>query len=159
MSDHAYQDMSNGLEPFPPRSRAALPVRLGDKVISLASLGEDPAIAGQDEKAAPRRNWASVVDLIQEAGEAIRITEDRCQELEAQLSGVMAQAAEDVRRLAAQLAASEQRNTRTEERLRAAEARAAEAEGWLVRVQDAVVRTFGLVGGRSDAGAAHRDAD
>ena len=146
MSDQAVRD--NGASPGPTvlvRPRPTPPLRLGERVLSFANgSGEDVGVPLGDDRPAPApvRNWSSAVDLIQEASEAIRISEERSGELEAQLNQTVAQAAEDVRRLSGQLAGSEQRLARTEERLRAAEARAAEAEAWLVRLHDAVVSAF-----------------
>lgn len=94
---------------------------------------------------APLRDWSSAIDLIQEASEAIRISEERSSELEAQLNQVTAQAAEEMKRLHGLVASGEQRLARSEERLKAAEARAVEAEAWLVRMHDAVLTAFSSV--------------
>lgn len=89
------------------------------------------------------REWASAVDLIREASEAIRVGEERAAELEAQLAQVVAQADLEIRRLEQEVATGVQNLARSEERVRLAEVRAAEAEEWLVRLHDAAIEAFG----------------
>ncbi|WP_342110395.1 hypothetical protein [Methylobacterium sp. SI9] len=89
------------------------------------------------------REWASAVDLIREASEAIRVGEERAAELEAQLAQVVAQADLEIRRLEQEVATGVQNLARSEERVRLAEARATEAEEWLVRLHDAAIEAFG----------------
>jgi small-conductance mechanosensitive channel len=91
----------------------------------------------------PSRDWSSALDLIQEATEAISISEERAADLEAQLHQVTTNANEEIRQLSAKVAASERRAQKAEERARSAEARASEAETWLVRMHDAVLNGFG----------------
>ena len=114
--------------------------RGSDKVVSLVVPGAaSPEAAGP----AASRDWSSALDLVREAGEAIRIAEERATDLQSQLHRVTAQATAEVRRLETQLANAAQLALKAEERARVAEQRAAEAEGWLVRLYDAVMTSFG----------------
>ncbi|WP_375408706.1 hypothetical protein [uncultured Methylobacterium sp.] len=106
------------------------------RVTSQRSIqGEPPAPTGD-------RDWSSSLDLIHEATEAIRISEERAADLEQELDRVTAQGQERARLLEAQVAAAERRTEKAEERTRMAEKRASEAEAWLVRLHDAIVAGF-----------------
>lgn len=117
--------------------------RPGDKVISFSPALSDTASADGGTPPLPQRDWTSAIDLVQEAAEAIRISEERAVELENQLRSVIGQAEEEVRQLQKTLAASQQMVSQAEDRARRAEARAQEAESWLVRIHDAVFTAFG----------------
>ena len=95
------------------------------------------------EGAGGRRDWSASLDLIHEATEAIRISEERSSELEQELERTAARALERAETLEAQLAAAQNR-------AELAERRAAEAEEWLARLHDAVVAGFTRKG-REDA--------
>lgn len=121
--------------------------RPGDRVfpISQAMAGREPAWRGDAAPApspAPVRDWSSAIELIEEASQAIRINEDRVRDLEEQLHDVTRQADEEVQRLNLQIAAADQKLQLMTTAARAAEARAIEAETWLARVHDAVVKTL-----------------
>lgn len=177
MTDQAFKDGPNTMGPPTPQTpgRSTLPTRFGDKVVSFTLPridGEKPKTEDfrteefrseefrgdefrSEERApdalpsAPTRDWSSAIDLIHEASEAIRISQERSVDLETQLEQVMAQATNEVQRLNAQIVAGEQKLAATEERLRNTEARALEAEGWLVRLHDAIFTAF--TGPRPDA--------
>jgi predicted nucleic acid-binding Zn-ribbon protein len=113
----------------------------GIKILELGAPGSgspDSRLAG-----APQRDWSSALDLIQEASEAIRLSEERSADLEAELREISAKSAETTRQLEGQLATVERRLAKMEERARAAEARANDSEAWLVRVNDSLVAAFG----------------
>ncbi|MBX9931610.1 MAG: hypothetical protein K2Y56_08745 [Methylobacterium sp.] len=96
-----------------------------------------------------RRDWSSALDLIHEATAAIRISEERSSELEAELQRTVVQALERAKFLEAQIAVAENRAM-------LAEQRASDAEEWLARLHDAVVTGFGRKApsaGRDDDGA------
>lgn len=80
---------------------------------------------------------------MQEAAEAIRISEERAVDLENQLRSVISQAEDEVRQLQKTLASNQVLLSQAEDRARRAEARAKEAETWLVRIYDAVFTAFG----------------
>lgn len=118
--------------------------RPGDKVINFSpAMSDNASAADGGTPALPQRDWVSAIDLVQEAAEAIRISEERAVDLENQLRSVIGQAEEEVRQLQKSLASSQQSLSQAEERARRAEARAKEAETWLVRIYDAVFTAFG----------------
>jgi len=154
MSDRASIDAAyNGSPNVMMRAWQAKADATPEKVVSFLGLesrnGAFATIDGPTEGVAPApapapaREWASAVDLIREASEAIRVGEERAAELEAQLAQVVAQADLEIRRLEQEVATGVQNLARSEERVRLAEARAAEAEDWLVRLHDAAVEAFG----------------
>ncbi len=148
MSDRAPIDASyNGSPNVMMRAWQAKADASPEKVVSFLGLesrnGAVVATDGPNAVGVPTREWASAVDLIREASEAIRIGEERASELEAQLAQVVAQADLEIRRLEQEIATGAQNLARSEERARLAEARATEAEEWLVRLHDAAVEAFG----------------
>lgn len=112
-----------------------------EPVVTLKVTSQGPT---QDEPPIPTgdRNWSSSLELIHEATEAIRISEERAAELELELELVTAQGQERARLLEAQIAAAERRTEKAEERTRMADKRASEAEAWLARLHDAIVAGF-----------------
>ncbi|WP_264045405.1 hypothetical protein [Methylobacterium flocculans] len=82
-----------------------------------------------------RRDWSASLDLIHEATAAIRISEERANELEEELERTVAQFKARESALEAQISV-------TQSRAELAERRAAEAEDWLGRMHDAVVDGF-----------------
>ena len=163
MTDQAIRDVSaqHGA-PFQRPRDVSPPQR--DKILSFSSssggFGAAPAEHAPAERrqSSPAGDWSAAIELVQEASEAIRISEERAVELEAQLAQVMAQAAEEMRRLNAEIAGVEQRLARSEERARAAEDRADEAESWLARLHDAVYTAFAPLHRRTASGRADRDS-
>lgn len=97
----------------------------------------------ETEEPVQRRDWSSALDLVQEACEAIRISEERVQDLERQGQQASQQAREDIKALQLQIQAGERRAQAAEARATKAEARALEAESWLARLHDAIVMGFG----------------
>lgn len=139
MSDTALK--ANGVSAtvgWQPRNR-------GESGMKLLEMGAAPGAGAPDSRqgAAPQRDWSSALDLIQEASEAIRLSEERSADLEAELRELSAKSAETTRQLEGQLAAVERRLAKMEERARVAEVRASESEAWLVRVNDSLVAAFG----------------
>ncbi len=118
--------------------------RPGDKIINFSPATSDTASASDGGTASlPQRDWVSAIDLVQEAAEAIRISEERAVDLENQLRSVISQAEDEVRQLQKTLASNQVLLSQAEDRARRAEARAKEAETWLVRIYDAVFTAFG----------------
>lgn len=91
---------------------------------------------------APVRDFKSAIDLIKEASEAIRFSEERAVELEQQLHQITHRSAEQVKALELQVATLERRLIKSEERARTAEVRANEAETWLSRLHDTIITSF-----------------
>lgn len=155
MTDKAYTDAPASFRTSVDlRSRAGGGARPTDKIVSLSPRNaDDPPPPGAERAApAPTSDWSSAIELIQEASEAIRISEARAEELEDQLDRLAEQASEEVSRLTAELAASDQRLATNEQRLLAAEAHAHEAEAWLVRLHDAIQSAFAPLHRRPKAG-------
>lgn len=96
----------------------------------------------QPSEGGPVRDFKSAIDLIKEASEAIRFSEERAVELEQQLHQVSNRSAEQVKALELQVAALERRLIKSEERARAAEVRANDAETWLSRLHDTIITSF-----------------
>lgn len=127
------------LRPLPERPAADASAMIAEPGLSAEHQaapvgGELPSIAGRD--------FASALDLIREASDAVRLSEERANDLEHQLGQVSARAVEQIRALEAQVAATERRMQKAEERARLAESRAASAETWLIRLHDAITSSF-----------------
>ena len=112
-----------------------------EPVVTLKVMSPGP-IQGGAPIPTGDRDWSSSLDLIHEATEAIRISEERAVDLEQELGRLTAQTQERARLLEAQVAAAERRTEKAEERTRMAEKRAGEAEAWLTRLHDAIVAGF-----------------
>lgn len=145
MSDQGLKEsVSGSAASWIVRGRTGAALQASEKVVSfIPPAGESPR-ATEEARSSPKspRDWSTAIDLIQEASEAIRISEERATELEGHLRQITAEASEEMRRLEAHIAAGEQRLLKAEERIRRAEARAEEAEAWLVRLHDAVIGAF-----------------
>jgi len=123
-----------------------------DKIVTfMAPTGGSGSTGAERGPAGSQRDWSSALDLIREASEAIRISEERAADLEDQIRQLTAQAGDEIRSLEARIAAGERRLIKSEERAAAAEARAEHAEGWLTRLHDAVVGAFTRPQGRDAA--------
>lgn len=118
--------------------------RPGDKIVNLA-LPTDSQGASEtgSVSVAPTREWASAIELVREASEAIRISEERAAELEVQLRSVVDQAEGEMKLLHEQISSHQQTIERLEDHLRRTEKRAKDAETWLIRLYDAVFTAFG----------------
>lgn len=95
---------------------------------------------------APRRDWAAALTLVQEAAEAIRLSEERNQELRREAEEQAQQHHSDLTALHGQLLAAQREIEAANQRTRAAEQRAAEANDWLTRLDDAITANLGAVG-------------
>jgi small-conductance mechanosensitive channel len=145
MSDQGLKETASGSAAgWIIRGRTGAALQASEKVVSfIPQAGESSRPAEEPRQAAKSpRDWSTAIELIQEASEAIRISEERATELEGHLRQITAEASEEMRRLEAHIAAGEQRLLKAEERVRRAEARADEAEAWLVRLHDAVIGAF-----------------
>jgi hypothetical protein len=123
------------------KSHAALAEQPHPAEPASASVSYLPGPA-QTGDVAPVRDFKSAIDLIKEASEAIRLSEERAAELEQQLHQVSTRASEQVKALEIQVAALERRLLKSEERARAAEVRANDAETWLSRLHDTIITSF-----------------
>jgi hypothetical protein len=125
-----------GSRPEKPVSEASTEA---EKVLRLVLSGAGGAPAGADagreDKPLQKRDWSSAIDLVNEACEAVRLAEERASTAERYSQQLNQYYAEQVRGL-------ELRLQTAEKRAEAANARAAEAEEWLVRFHDAIVSGF-----------------
>jgi hypothetical protein len=159
VTEKAFSEDTESFGALLKRGAQAKTDRWVDKVVALpARNAEAPPIVEEERiSGVSPMELSSAVELVQEASEAIRISEQRVEELEAQFDQYALESTDEIRRLNAELQASEQRLMHAEERLRQtehraqqaesrasqAESRAAQAEAWLVRLHDAVQSGFG----------------
>jgi hypothetical protein len=127
---------AEGFRPEKPSSEASTEA---EKVLRLVLSGAGGATAGgepgRDDKPLQKRDWSSAIDLVNEACEAVRLAEERASTAERYSQQLNQYYAEQVRGL-------ELRLQTAEKRAEAANARAAEAEEWLIRFHDAIVSGF-----------------
>ena len=90
------------------------------------------------EKPDGRRDWRGAIDLVNEACEAVRLAEERTKAAE-HFSAQLERYSADLARK------TEARMAMLERKLEVAEARANEAEEWLLKFHDAIVNGFGEV--------------
>lgn len=125
---------------FPePRSRNA--TRNAD-LADVPRMDALPPLSDVDIPSVAGRDFASALDLIREASEAIHASEERANDLADELALAKERADEQIQTLEGQAAATDRRLQKAEERARAAEARASAAETWLIRIHDAVTTGF-----------------
>lgn len=132
-----------------------------EKVLRLA-LGPKDQMSDQPRSngGAPKRDWGATLGLVHQAGELIRVTEQRLEEAEARGQSLVQRAMDELRAAETRIQMLETRlkgaetqareaEGRTKElearlkegelRAREAEMRAKEAEDWLSRFHDAIV--------------------
>ncbi len=141
-----------------------------NQAVLLRELGRIPAIGDANIVTLPTpgrevvqgttppaklRDFSSAIELVEEAREAIRIAEERTQDLEAQLKKVLDDATNEIETMKRLQQASSSEITQlraqvagAESRAELAEKRAADAEEWLCRLHDAVMNSLGRVLGR-----------
>lgn len=119
--------------------------RAAEKVVAINSRAPDggaaaaaAAAAEERRRFAPGSDFSSAIDLIHEASEAIRISEQRAADLEAQMKALLNDATQEMARLKGEIAAKDAQIVKALEQAQAAEARAREAEAWLERMNEAV---------------------
>lgn len=119
--------------------QGAAPLK-NDRVVQLAipparPMAEKPRIQG-------KLDWSATVDLIREATEAMRASEERSRDLEARLTATILEANNDINERNSQLTAAERTIEQLQERARLAEERAQEAEAWLSRLHETISTAF-----------------
>ena len=118
-----------------------------DKVLRFALTPREQAQEPPREREMPaRRDWSAALDLVHDAAEAIRITEERAQAMESRAQTLAERATEELQAAVVRIQAAEARAKAAEARALEAEARAKEAEtrakdaeAWLVRLHDVIV--------------------
>jgi hypothetical protein len=127
---------AEGFRPEKPSSEASTEAeKVLRLVLSGASGGAAGGEPGREDKPLPKRDWSSAIDLVNEACEAVRLAEERASTAERYSQQLNQYYAEQVRGL-------ELRLQTAEKRAEAANARATEAEEWLIRFHDAIVSGF-----------------
>lgn len=102
------------------------------------------AETGTDEPSSGgRRDWSAALDLIQEATEAIRLSEERVEELERQAEEQDIRTRADYAALRDQLQMAQREIENAYARADAAEKQAKEANEWLARLNSAITQGFG----------------
>lgn len=114
------------------QNAVALPPQGSELVDSAA---EEPTPAG-------RRDWSSALDLIQEATEAIRLSEERVEELERQAEEQEIRTRAEYAALRDQLQLAQREIENAYARADAAERQAQEANEWLSRLNSAITQGF-----------------
>lgn len=115
--------------------------RAADKVVNLATRAAEAGGPSAEAKLnlAKAKDFTSAIDLIHEASEAVRIAEQRADDLELQMRGLLTDAAEELSRLKLEIAEKDATIARCLEQAQAAELRAQDAEAWLARLNEAVM--------------------
>ncbi|WP_156386687.1 hypothetical protein [Aureimonas sp. Leaf454] len=107
---------------------------------------QNPAPAAQAWPAsAPSRDWTAALALVQEAAEAIRLGEERIEELRREADEQAEQHHADLKALHAQLVGAQREIEAANHRARAAEQKAREAIEWLSKLDDAIRTHFGSI--------------
>ena len=97
----------------------------------------------EDETAAPaRRDWSAALDLIQEATEAIRLSEERVEELEREAEAQEVRTRAEYAALRDQLQLAQREIENAYARASTAEKQAQEANEWLARLNAAITQGF-----------------
>jgi chromosome segregation ATPase len=114
-----------------------------DKVLSFAPTPRERALEpARDRSPSQKRDWSAAIDLVREASEAIRLSEERATELEGRTQELLQRFREELKSAQARIAASEKRAEEAEGRARDAESRMKDAEQWLERFHDAILDGF-----------------
>lgn len=102
---------------------------------------------------AGKTEWTSTLLLVEEACEAIKASEERVETLELELEAQSLRSREERRLLELKLIAIQQEVAKNEALVKNWQTRALEAEGWLARLNDALVANFGNPAGKVIQGA------
>lgn len=103
----------------------------------------DEVISIETEAPVLHEGWSSALDLVQEASEALRRSEERIEQLEAEADQQKVDTRGELEALQAQLRLAQREIERAYEQTAAATARAAAAEAWLDRLGGTIVSSFG----------------
>jgi hypothetical protein len=131
-TEKTFQELLVRAEPrggAPAKDGAAAPAAI--RIVSPKPKVPPPAAA-----VPPGRDWASAIELINEAAEAVRLADERANAAE-RYSQELAQYYTE------QAKAAELKIATLEKRLEMTEGKAREAEEWLVRFHDAIMSGFG----------------
>jgi coenzyme F420-reducing hydrogenase delta subunit len=105
------------------------------------------------------RNWAATLELVKEACDSIRISEERVASLEVELEQVSIRSRDDLKNMAARLMAAQEEIKLANSRVKAMELELAEVEDWASKINEAVVDGFGPYVRRMQIGIEDLSAD
>ena len=111
------------------------------EIAGVAGMGAANAANNGDRMKA--NEWAATLVLVKEACESIRISEERVEALENELEQLTLQSRDDLKKMLARYQAAQEEIKAATAKAKAFEARAVEAEGWLGRLNEAIVDGFG----------------
>ncbi len=96
--------------------------------------------------------WAETLELVKEACDSIRISEERVALLEAELEQANLMSRSEIQNMAARLEAAKEEIQSANDRAEAMEFRAIEAEMWLGKINEALHEGFGAFVNRNSKG-------
>ena len=109
-------------------------------MLRLALNPKDQASEARSERnCLAKRDLAAALDLVHQAAESVRVTENRAQDMEMRTRALADRATEELRLAESRIQAAEARARAFEDRAVQAEARLHEAEEWLKRIHDVIV--------------------
>ena len=106
-------------------------MRTSTEILPAAGREKGSSPGGEDRRSA-------VLDLVREASEAIRESEARASELEAEMADMRQRYEAEMQQVSATLASLAERERDADARAEAAETRTREAEEWLTRFHEAI---------------------
>lgn len=129
-------------------SEVARPVPTVERLSAVSTVPASQNWNTPSPPGEPQRGWAAALSLVEEAAEAIRLSEERVQELELEAQLQAAQMRDDLIALQAQLQAAQQEILNANARATAAEDRELETRRWLNKLDDAISDGFGRFANR-----------
>ncbi len=109
--------------------------RQSTDLVATGKRGKGGGGSGDATAPAARRDWGSAIELVREACEAVRLADDKAAAAERYAHELKQYYLEQAK-------LAEMKIVGLEKRLEMAEARAVEAEEWLVRFNDAILTGF-----------------
>jgi hypothetical protein len=128
------------MAPMPPERPKVESVSEGiEKVLRFAApapkaLESEPAPAHKAAGPVTAREFATAIDFVHEAAQAIKAAEERTREAESRTQGLAQRAAEELKNAELRIQALEARVRAAEGRAQEAETRAKEADAWLRQI-------------------------
>lgn len=107
-----------------------------EKVLRFAMppKSADPGAASRPAGPMTAREFAAAIDLVREAAEAMKVSENRTREAEARNQALAQRASEELKAAEARIAAADARTRAAEARAQESEARAQESDSWLRQI-------------------------
>jgi hypothetical protein len=132
------QTEDEGVQEWRPRTEEPQKGRVAvlDKILRFS---EADAERVEDRPVPEKHHLASALNIVYQAAEAARATEEHSRQVESRAQALIQRAIADVEAAEARIKAAEARAAAAESRAESAEARAREAEDWLNRIHTAIV--------------------